>query len=344
MLTICIIESHSSEHFEECLDSLRKYTKSSYELKVFKEGDSREKTLNAILADLPGQDLVIVADDILFTAGWDDELAANWKENRIVGFSMLYPATPVIQNRGYRLVSIDGVVSSEALDKGRNKRDVSPFTYRACTTVTGCFQAIPANIARTITEFPLEGENRLGELLYHSIAISKGFEVGVLGHFLEHYGTSTKQNPDVKLKSESYLLERILWKQATEQFGLDELAEVKIRRELDPELASWLLAGGVIYGAGTITEFLGKKESLQAHILCSGLEEEEGMSLDEMVIRYKGNVDWSNVHKALITVEGKEEVIAKDIAMMAPHVEVFSVIIDKTESVHRYGIRKIDGT
>ena len=67
MLTICIIEGHDSEHLEECIESVSKNTASNYTLEVFKEEETREKTLNTILNVLPNRDLIIASDDIVFT-------------------------------------------------------------------------------------------------------------------------------------------------------------------------------------------------------------------------------------------------------------------------------------
>ena len=164
------------------------------------------------MGELPNQDLIIAADDIVFTRDWDKALKKHWNSNGILGFSMLYPKTNLIQNRVCRLISIEDDVASDALDKGLKKDDVDNFDYRNCQTITGCFQAIPSKIIKAIPEFPLEGRNRLGELLYHSLAIRKGFEVGVLGHYLEHHAISTKNNPNHDLASESYLKEKNIWR------------------------------------------------------------------------------------------------------------------------------------
>ncbi len=341
MLTICIIKSHESPFFNECLESLRLNTQEPYELKIFLEVGSRENTLNSILAELPEKDLVLVADDILFTKGWDKALITHWKSDRILGFSMFYPGSKTIQDRGYRLVSIDGIVSSEAIDRGLKVSDVEPFDYEDRTTVTGCFQAIPSAVSKVLNQFPPEGQNRLGELLYHSLALREGFEVGVLGHFLEHHGKSTKQNPDIKLRSESYLLEKELWAEVTKDFNLSELASVQIHREIGQDLVNWFNTPGLIYGAGTIAEFLGSKVNLNPHILCSGLAEEEGMILLGKNITYKDNIDWTTIKRILITVEGKEDVISKDLKKLAPKVNIHAVEIRKTERIHYYGIQLI---
>jgi len=342
MLTICIIKSHNSPFIDDCLESLRLNTKESYELMIFPELGSREDTLNKILAQLPGRDLVIVADDILSTKGWDKSLIANWKSNRILGFSMLYPGTNTIQDRGYRLVSTDGVISTEAIDRGLKVNDVEFFDCKGCLAVTGCFQAIPSAVSKVINKFPLEGCNRLGEFLYQILAIRNGFEVGVLGHFLEHHGKSTKQNPDIELRSESYLLEKKLWTEVAKDFNLSELVSVEIHRKIDQNLVDWFNSPGVIYGAGTITEFLGSKLDFSQHTLCSGLLEENGLEFLGKKVIYKDFVDWKNVNKIIITVEGKEGNISNDLKKLAPKAKFYALEKSKTHSLQSYGLKLID--
>ena len=341
MLKVCIIESYDSPYIEKCLESLRLNTQISFDLKLFQEGESRESTLNNILSEMSGMDLVVVADDVLFTKGWDQVLLAHWKENRILGFSMTYPGGEIIQDRGYRLISIDGVVRSEAIDRGLRVATVSPFEYEPRTSMTGCFQAIPALVSKRLNKFPLEGNNRLGELLYHSLAIKKGIEVGVVGHFLEHHAKSTKQNPNKKLSSESYLFEKELWTQVTQDFRLDELTSVEITREIEQGLYDWFNLPGLIYGAGTITEFLASKNDIKPHYLCSGLPEEDGMKFLGKSISHKDNIDWTIIKRVLITVEGKEELISRDLKNLSSNITTHAVKIRRTESIHYYDIFEI---
>ncbi len=342
MLTICIIEGHNSKHLEKCKESISKNTSSIYRLEVFKEKDTRELTLNTILSALPDKDLIIAADDIVFTRDWDKALNDQWNDNRIIGFSMLYPETNIIQNRGYRLISIDDNVSSDALDNRLKKDDVVNFDYRNCQTITGCFQAIPSKVIKEIPEFPLEGRNRLGELLYHSIAIRKGFEVGVLGHYLEHHAISTKNNPNHDLASESYLKEKSIWQDAVIQFNLNDFVEERISREIDQNIIDWLKEPCVIYGAGTITEFIGSKLGLESHIICSGLKEEEGLMICNQKIRFKRNVNWSNFKRVLIAVNGREKIISEDILQLAPHIKICAVNTNKSKSLSRYELVNIN--
>jgi hypothetical protein len=343
MLKICIIESYESPYIDKCLESLRLNTQISFNVKVFQENKSREHTLNNILAEMSGMDLVVAADDILFTKGWDRALLTHWKKDRILGFSMLYPGGEVIQDRGYRLISIDGIVSSEAIDRGLKRSLVTPFEYESRGSMTGCFQAIPSFVSKMLNQFPLEGCNRLGELLYHSMAIRKGIEVGVVGHFLEHHGKSTKRNPDKKLSSESYLFEKKLWSQLTKDFRLSELTSIEVTRQIEKNLNDWFRKPGLIYGAGTITEFLGVKNNLESHLLCSGLQEEDGMALLGKNITYKDNVDWTKVKRVLIAVEGQEKVISKDLKKLTSEADIHYVKIYKINQTHHYGIQPIHG-
>ena len=283
----------------------------------------------------------MVADDVLFTKGWDQALLTHWKENRILGFSMTYPGGEIIQDRGYRLISIDGLVRSEAIDRGLKVGSVTPFEYEPRTSMTGCFQAIPASVSRSLNQFPLEGSNRLGELLYHSLAIKQGIEVGVVGHFLEHHAKSTKQNPNKKLSSESYLFEKDLWTKAAKDFRLDELTTIEITRDITQNLYDWFNLPGLIYGAGTITEFLASRNDIKLHHLCSGLPEEDGMKFLGKRISYKNNIDWTSIKRVLITVEGKEGFISQDLKNFSSNITIHAIKIRRTESVHYYDIFEI---
>lgn len=342
MLKICIIQSHKSPFVDNCLESLKVNTQMAYDLQLFQEGESREATLNNILREMKGKDILVVADDVLFTKGWDQALLAHWKDNRILGFSMTYPGGEIIQDRGYRLISIDGVVRSEAIDRGLKVASVNPFEYQSRTSMTGCFQAIPASVSKQLNQFPLEGKNRLGELLYHSLAIKKGIEVGVVGHFLEHHAKSTKRNPNEKLSSESYLYEKDLWTKVTRDFRLDELTSLSIIREIEQDLLDWFNLPGLIYGAGTITEFLASQKDINPHLLCSGLPEENGMKFLGKSISYKDNIDWTSVERVLITVEGKEKLISRDLKNLSSNITIHAVKIKRTESVHYYDIFEIN--
>lgn len=342
MLNICIIESHQSQYIHNCLESLRLNTLTPFYLRIFQEGDSREITLNKILADMSGKDIVVVADDIIFTKGWDQALLAHWTENRILGFSMAYPGGEIIQDRGYRLISIDGDVRTEAIDRGLRVESVEPFEYEARTSMTGCFQAIPAAVAKDLNKFPLEGSNRLGELLYHSLAIRRGIEVGVVGHLLEHHALSTKNNPNRRLSSESYLYEKGIWQRVVHTFHLGGLASAWVTRKVDQDLYTWLSAPALIYGAGTITEFLASKTDMSTHILCSGLPEEDGAKLLGHAVSYKDNVNWKCISRVLITVEGKERLIAKDLRSLAPTIEIRAVRIRREAETHFYCIDEVE--
>ena len=72
------------------------------------------------------------------------------------------------------------------------------------------------------------------------------------------------------LASESYLKEKSIWQDAVIQFNLNDFVEERISREIDQNIIDWLKEPCVIYGAGTITEFIGSKLGLESHIICSG--------------------------------------------------------------------------
>jgi hypothetical protein len=342
MITICVIESHQSPYIKSCLESLRFHTRSSYEVRIFHEENSREATLNTILAELSGRDLIVVADDIVFTEGWDRAMQGHWDENRVLGFSMLYPGSKTIQDRGYRLISFEGEVSTEAIDRGQFFDSVEDFDYKPRTAITGCFQAIPGTVSKIINKFPLDGANRWGELLFQVTVARRGFEVGVLGHFLEHHGKSTKQNKDIDLRSESYLIEKQSWSYLVAKYRLDDFSSSDIKRQIDHRLRAFLQETCLLYGAGTTAEYLGGQCGFESHQICSGLHEEKGREFLGKKIDYLNDIDWEAVNRILITVEGKQKEIAKSIRGMHPKAKIYMVVIQKSQNIHEYGISTVD--
>jgi hypothetical protein len=337
-MEIHIIKSVDSPFINDCLSSLQLNTEIPYSLYVSDERRSREETLNSILEKSKGVDIIVAADDVVFTCGWDRKLFEYWSGNRLIGFSMVDPKTNLIQNRGYQLVSIDGVVFTDALDCGKSTKSIKSFEYQPCTTVTGCFQAIPKEITQSLREFPLEGRNRWGELLFHIQAQRFGFEVGVLGHLLKHHGKSTKQNNNIELSSESYFFEKKHWQFLAKKYGMSDFVRLRIKRRLECTLRKWLEMPCLIYGAGTITEFLGNHLSFAPHIICSGLKEESGKEINRKKVKYIEEIDFRSIKRALITVSGRYAEIAKVIRQKAPNLPIFRVQIEKQKDTYLYSL------
>ena len=206
-----MIEAHGGQFKKNTLNSFINTCKKIKidDIKIFKEKKSREVTLNSILKNRDiNKDILIFVDDIIFLKGWHKSLNKNAKDGRIIGFSMLKEDGKLIQDFGYDLIEIDGALSSQALhrDKLLTKKKLPPF--RKCSAVCGCAMWISKTVLDEVKQFPLEGKNRWGEMIYSHLARRKGFKTIVLSSHLIHLGTSTKLQKDPLLSSNSWLIEK----------------------------------------------------------------------------------------------------------------------------------------
>ena len=80
---------------------------------------------------------------------------------------------------------------------------------------------------------------------------------------------------------------------------------------------------------------------INSHHLCSGLSEEDGMKFLGKSISHKDNIDWRNIKRVLITVEGKEGLISQDLKNFSSNINIHAEKIRKTQNVHYYDIFEI---
>lgn len=313
---LIIINSGQKEFLRKCIDSLIDTTDGmNFDLRIIKEGKYREATLSKILKDYNDQDILIFGDDIIFTPGWFESLVANMGKGDIIGFSMLYPDTDIVQDTGYDLVAIDGEIFLKPQNRGKKKNEIEKFNNRECDALNGCAMFIKNRVIKKIAEFPKEGKNRWGEFLYANEAKNKGFRVIVLDHYLYHYGVSTKVNPDKSFSSESYLAEKELWSDIVKKYINKDRIKIRCQRKLSDKLREILSREKNIlfYGAGTVTKFIYEnlEEILsQKHVdICSGLPEEEKKPFCGKKLLYSSNVEFDKYGIIIITVFQKEKKI-----------------------------------
>ena len=176
---------------------------------IIKEKKTREATLNVILKKRDkNMNLFVFVDDIIFLPGWNKSLDKKINDELIIGFSMLKPEGKIIQDFGYDFIELDGNMSYSGLHKGLLLKKKKLPHFRKCSAICGCAMWIGKSVLDKVKEFPLEGNNRWGEIIYSSIAKRKGFQTIVLSSHLIHYGTSTKIKKDTLLSSNSRLIER----------------------------------------------------------------------------------------------------------------------------------------
>ena len=313
---IFIIRTLPEAYFEECKKSIINTSNGEIQfsqIQTIIEKDSREKTLNAILEkrDIK-KDLLIIADDIIFLNGWYESLANNYTHGDIIGFSMLDAQSDLLQDFGYDFVSVNGELSYRGLYKHKELKELNLPEFRKCDAVTGCAMFIRKTVLDDVKYFPLEGENRWGELLFSHLASKYGHETIVLNAHLRHYGISTKQNKDLKKSSMSWLIEKELWSKAVKKYLKDVETKKEIKTTISDELVTLINQSKkcLIYGAGTVADvIITSLNEISKIYLCSGLKEEVGLQLRGIKIKSVNRLNPVEYDKIIISSIGYENQI-----------------------------------
>ncbi len=284
-MIVVILSSLGNQQAKVCLDSLLETAPDiSFDLHLIREKGFREQTLNYALKKTGTEDDVLfVGDDILFTPGWYEALQNNLEKADILGMSMLYPQSEKVQDRGYDLTGPKSLL--EPRERGQDRSQTEPFGFRFCDAICGCFLYIKSEVFNSVSSFSEDGVNRWGEFIFITQARRAGFTCGVIDHFLHHGGISTKNNPDKKLSSASYLVEHGWWEDIVRQYVDPAWVKPAPLHRLDTSLINLLDKPAhriLFYGAGTVAEYIinNSGPDLKASIkFCSGLSEEVGMKL-----------------------------------------------------------------
>ncbi|GEM_PF-3483520 len=296
---------------------------------IVSEGEIREATLNRILAMAQGEDALVLADDIRFPppgqpgsseeAAVDpwDLLAPDPAWSGLLGFGMVDPAGGRVRNAGFDLVEVDGKKTLRPREAGKRPEEAERFRCREAFAVTGCALWIGRALSEAVPEIPAGGMHRWEEILYAAAAWKNGFAVGVLGLWLEHDAVSTKGHADSKYGSDSYALEKEGWENRVAPFLPEDKLSARYTRRLSPALSDWLAdpAGAVVYGAGTVAEYLLEQADLgglaQNLEIVSGLPEEDGVLFAGRTIRHRDRLRFHPGRRVLVTVQGKEKEIGR---------------------------------
>lgn len=306
-MNIIIINSLGNDYLRDCINSLLTTTDKKFPINIVLEKDSREETLNQAIHQFRGDDLFIVADDIIFTPGWYEALEKNLENAEIIGFQMLYPKTDIVQDNGYDLISIDGTPTSMSPHKDLSKRKVALQT-RYCDAVCGCCMFIKQEVFAEVPWFDKDGANRWGEMLFCLRAKDAGFRILVADHYLYHHGKSTKKDGDF-----SFSYEKVLWKHIVAKYlASRKLSEYTSDVSLVIEFINNKSYKPLIYGAGSVMELVNLKGTIAADI-CSGLIQEKGRIFWGTKIMHLDEVNFKDYDNILITVVGAEEAIATDL-------------------------------
>ena len=271
---------------------------------IVEELNQREETLNHILTlNKHKRDILIIADDIEFIEGWFESLQLNYLKGDIIGFSTLFPNSEIVQDYGYDFVTINNKLSYKGLFKNENLNKVNIDKVRECDSVCGCAMFIKGEVLSNIKEFPLDGNNRIGEMIYSKLAKDKGFKTIVLDKFLYHGGISTKKNKDINLSSISWLIEKNQWENNVEKYFRDVNPKFNYTRLMSKKLLNSLNKSKLIlvYGCGTIADFILGFENDYNFDICSGLKEEIGKKFHKKTIIDVNKVDKLKYDLILIT-------------------------------------------
>jgi len=316
-INIYFIKSLSDRYIHKTIKSLYNTIPQNIEVNytIVEELNQREETLNHILTlNKDKREILIIADDIEFIDGWFESLQSNYSKGDIIGFSTLFPDSDIVQDYGYDFVTINNKLSYKGLFKNENINKVNIDKVRVCDSVCGCAMFIKGEVLNNVKEFPLDGNNRIGEMIYSKLAKDKGFKTIVLDKFLYHGGISTKTNKDINLSSISWLIEKDNWGYNVKKYFKDVNPKLNYTRLMSKKLINYLNKSKqiLVYGCGTIADFILGFENDYNFDICSGLKEEIGKKFHEKIIMNVNKVDKLKYDLILITPVGYEDFIKKE--------------------------------
>jgi len=336
-----------------CIRSLLATTPvDNFDVHVIRERGFRERTLNHALSVVGvDDDVLFVGDDIEFTKGWYEALTNSYDRADILGCSMLYPGSEKVQDRGYDLMQVDERITLEAKDRGLLRSDVVPFGFRHCDALCGCFMLVKPDVICLVGGFSEEGQNRWGEFIFACQARRHGATMGVIDHFLYHTGNSTKSNPDAKLSSVSYHMERGLWEQIVARHVQASNIKTRVCSVLEETFRTRLEDTNsriLVYGIGTVSEFL-VRELLPnvGHVsFATGLVEEVGqqfagrtvLSISETPL---AEFDWILITPLYIGEDIYRQTV-KPLLRGDSQARVSVVTMERLGSRHVYGDRDVN--
>lgn len=312
------IISLSPEYGEQSARSLRNSLPDEInellEIKTIQEAETRETTLNRILeVKQNGKDIFVFVDDILFEPGWWEILQLSLEHGEIIGFTMVDAISGYIQDNGYDLVRVDGRLQYKGYFKHQSPDDVDLPPYRIVDGITGCAMYIKDEVFEDVSEFPLDGVNRWGELLFSHLANKAGHRTIVTEGILKHYAISTKQKDDPKVSSMSWLVEDQLWSELCEKFFQDFETQHEYSTSVDDPITRMLSEDEkvLIYGCGTIAEKILKEVPHLTPVICSGMPEEIGREFRGIPVKDVALLDLNRFNSILITPIGYDDEILR---------------------------------
>ena len=347
-LEVFFIKSLPDIYLKNSLQSFHKTLGKDFypDIKIIKEKETRELTLNEILKNRDkNKDLMIISDDIIFLPGWSESLSNYIHLGDIIGFCMKFPQSNLIQDFGYDFIVIDEELTYRGLYKFEDLSKIKLPDYRECDFINGCCMLIKSGVLKVVNEFPLAGQNRWGELLFCKQAKTKGFKILVLGSLLEHYGIATKQKKEKNLSSISWIIERAMWQKVCRLYLHDVRASTQFRRVLMPSLEQEFRRfkkRTLIYGCGTIADFIIEKKLISNFDICSGLPEEIGKTFKNKIILNVEKINPELYGQVIITPIGYEEkILLKLKKIFNKKITIYSIKENFKNNTIQYELKKL---
>lgn len=340
-MKIFLIKSYSSTRLQSALDAI-KATTNIRDIEIVEEQRTREETLNKILSRQFNEDILILVDDIVVTGSWFNDLIKFRHSNRVIGLCMKNPLNHEIQNQGFDLIKIGKSIIT------KKRIEVSPtahneISFAKCFSFTGCLMFIPKEVLSMQILVPTEGENRLGEILYHFLLQEIGVEIGVINNsFVMHYADSTKHNPNKALASQSFLYEKKIWEKALQKFNLEKYVSQEFNIVISDDLQKFILdKKPLFFGAGSVLASILDHLDIKNFEVCSGFQEESGKLFFNQPIKYFKDIDFSNYSRILITAIGSELPIKNLLKNYGLDQDLFFVSSSSNGNTLEYNVKKI---
>lgn len=313
MIQFFLIKSLGGNDLINCYNSFQKTScvDDNIDIIIVNELSSREATLNFILSIREEDcDIFIFVDDIIFLAGWYENLLEKSKlHTGIIGYSMLN-IDGSLQDYGYDFILIDDKISYKPNKEHLTLPNIQN-DCRVCDTVCGCAMYISKEVFKHVPQFSKEGYNRWSEIFFSIEALQFGFETIVLSNNLVHKGTSTKNNSNVKLSSLSWIYERDLWDSSINKY----LPLIKPKKNLTRFVTDQLLNdiskidNLLIFGTGTVADYILSKITNKKITFSTGLSEEAGLKFNGFIVEKIHELKLSEYDGILFTTIGYEFLI-----------------------------------
>ena len=339
MINYYLIKSKGEIYFKASEQAFYDTTPANIGLTIFEEKATREETLNSIFLLNGKENMVCFADDVILTKGWYEIVIGNLFDARALGFSIKDPKTDKISNYGFDIVVEDDVIKTMARMEWPSERENEQGLVR-CATFTGCFLAISSKCFELVPNVPLDGCNRLGELLYHVLLERAGGSVLVSPHVIGHYAISTKGKSVELLNSQSYQDEKLIWDNAIEKYNLRDAIDISLITNFMPVPIDFP-KNVVVWGAGSIANKVLKPLNLEVDFFISGLAEEDGRHFLGRKIHHFERLKNKKISVILITVEGREEDVNSLINKYIEVDQVFYIKVELKDNVKFYTVARI---